>query len=295
MTYRFHEALQTVAAPLRAAMIRLIGESQSISWLSAKQVAKLQTETGMDQRAIAEALLPLAASFAVVPISSFPVGAICHGGSGAWFFGANQEFSGTALNQTVHAEQSAIVNAWNQQERVITAITVNYPPCGHCRQFINELPHSQSIQLQLPNRAISTIANYLPDAFGPSDMGITASLLQHSPQPGVISGDPLEQAAKLAACRSYAPYSQSYSGVSLLTKNHQLFTGSYAENAAFNPSLSPLQAALISLHLADANVDAITDVVLAESRYARISQASSCSEVLSAIGYSKAIRIVYMQ
>ena len=295
MKSNFHAALQALSAPLRDAMLLLSDETRTFSTLSAQQVTTLQAETGMPPRAIAEALLPVAASFAVTPISSFAVGAISHGKSGRWYFGANQEFAGSVLNQTVHAEQSAIVNAWNQQEPEITAITVNYSPCGHCRQFINELHNSQSIQLQLPTREVATLADYLPDAFGPKDLGVTALLLQHPQQRGVINGDPLQQAAMLAAYRSYAPYSQSYSGVALLTTSNQIVTGSYAENAAFNPSLSPLQAALVNLNLAGQTVDEITEVVLAEFNNARISQVTSCNSILTALGYEKALRTVKLQ
>lgn len=287
----FRKSLQTLADPLRTAIMSISEDAHSISLLNAHQVAALQAKTGMSERALAEALLPLAASFAVVPISSFPVGAISHGKSGTWYFGANQEFAGLPLNQTVHAEQSAIVHAWSQRESEVTAITVNYSPCGHCRQFINELHNSQSILLQLPDRGVMTLTDYLPDAFGPRDLGITAALLQHPQQSVKISGDPLEQAAKLAACRSYAPYSHSYSGVALLTQNNQIFSGSYAENAAFNPSLSPLQAAFTTLNLAGYEFRDITDVVLAESQSAQISQAGMCNEILAALECPTARRV----
>lgn len=43
---------------------------------------------------------------------------------------------------------------------------------------------------------------------------------------------------------SHAPYSHNLSGVALRTKSGFVFTGAYAENAAFNPSLPPLQVPL---------------------------------------------------
>ncbi|MEG3387511.1 hypothetical protein V5H41_28630, partial [Salmonella enterica] len=45
------------------------------------------------------------------------------------------------------------------------------------------------------------------------------------------------------------PYSHSPSGVALECKDGRIFTGSYAENAAFNPTLPPLQGALNLLSL----------------------------------------------
>ncbi|XNM78622.1 hypothetical protein ACLK19_14305 [Escherichia coli] len=52
-----------------------------------------------------------------------------------------------------------------------------------------------------------------------------------------------------AADRSHMPYSKSPSGVALECKDGRIFSGSYAENAAFNPTLPPLQGALILLNL----------------------------------------------
>ncbi|MDK3206414.1 cytidine deaminase, partial [Escherichia coli] len=56
--------------------------------------------------------------------------------------------------------------------------------------------------------------------------------------------DELSQRAIAAANHSHAPYTQSPCGVALELRDGTILTGSYAENAAFNPSLPPLRAAL---------------------------------------------------
>lgn len=64
------------------------------------------------------------------------------------------------MQQTVHAEQSAISHAWLRGETSLRAITVNYTPCGHCRQFMNELNSGLALRIHLPGReahALSTI------------------------------------------------------------------------------------------------------------------------------------------
>src|SRR5437870_5110463 len=58
------------------------------------------------------------------------------------------------------------------------------------------------------------------------------------------SSDPLVLEALAAAEASYAPYSRGFAGVALETASGAVHTGRYAENAAFNPSLSPLACAL---------------------------------------------------
>ena len=56
----------------------------------------------------------------------------------------------------------------------------------------------------------------------------------------------LREAAAAAAQRSYAPYSGAAAGVALLFEDGRIAAGSYLESAAFNPSMPPMQAALIT-------------------------------------------------
>ena len=74
----------------------------------------------------------------------------------------------------------------------------------------------------------------------------------------------LVQAALAMANRSYAPYSKNYAGVALRLANGRIFSAPYAENAAFNPSLSPLHGALIAMRIKDQPWDQIVDAVLVE-------------------------------
>ncbi|MGR5823509.1 cytidine deaminase, partial [Escherichia coli] len=76
--------------------------------LTGEQVSSLKSAPGLDEDARAFALLPLAAACARTPLSNFNFGAIARGVSGTWYFGANMEFIGARMQQTVHAEQSAI-------------------------------------------------------------------------------------------------------------------------------------------------------------------------------------------
>lgn len=79
--------------------------------LRSEQVSLIKSQTGLDDAALAFALLPLAAACSVAPISKFYVGAVARGVSGNLYFGANMEFRGASMQQTVHAEQSAVTHA----------------------------------------------------------------------------------------------------------------------------------------------------------------------------------------
>ena len=291
MQSRFLSAFEALPSTLQAALAPLLDDPDFQARLSASQVAALQQQTQMDADTLALALLPLAAACAVATVSHFNVGAIARGASGAWYFGANMEFVGAPLQQTVHAEQSAITHAWLCGEPQLESITVNYTPCGHCRQFMNELNSGTAIRISLPQRAVSTLADYLPDAFGPRDLDISTFLMDRVDHGYVAAGDELVQAAVAAANASHAPYSQSHAGVALLTVSGSIVTGRYAENAAFNPSFPPLQAALVRLNMQGGDVRQIKRAVLAEAENATLSQFAATQATLQTFGCSELLHV----
>ncbi|MDU8924430.1 cytidine deaminase [Pasteurellaceae bacterium LIM206] len=209
--------------------------------------------------------LAMAACYAVIPVSNFSVGAIAIGESGNFYFGANQEFTSTAIQQTVHAEQSAIMHAWMSGETAVRDVVVNYTPCGHCRQFMNELNRAENLRIHLPHSRHNALQDYLPDSFGPKDLNISKRLFDIQQQPFSPFGDSLTQAAIVAASLSYAPYSQAFSGVALQVGS-QIITGRYAENAAFNPSFLPLQSALNIHRFSTLRDQKIIRIVMAEKQ-----------------------------
>ncbi|WP_426712894.1 cytidine deaminase [Cronobacter muytjensii] len=283
---RFETAFAQLPAVLQAALAPLLADPHFPAMFSAEQVAEIRRQSGLDDDALAFALLPLAAACAQTEISHFNVGAVARGLSGALYFGANMEFRGAAMQQTVHAEQSAITHAWMRGEAGLTAITVNYTPCGHCRQFMNELNSGLALRVNLPGRAPSKLGDYLPDAFGPRDLDIKTLIFDTENHGYAQHGDALTQAAIAAANRSHAPYSQSPSGLAIETRDGAVFTGSYAENAAFNPSLPPLQAALNLLSLNGYGWHDIQRAMLAERSDATIVQRDATAATLNALGFA---------
>ena len=139
MQARFQAPWAKLPASLQSALEPILSANDFPAMLTAKQVETVKSISGLDDNALAFALLPLAAACALAPISHFMVGAIAQGSSGNLYFGANMEFSGVPLQQTIHAEQCAVTHAWLRGEASLVAITVNYTPCGHCRQIMNEL------------------------------------------------------------------------------------------------------------------------------------------------------------
>ena len=71
--------------------------------------------------------------------------------------------------------------------------------------------------------------------------------------------------ALLAAEKSYAPYSRNFAGCTLQTDAGEIYSGRNVESAAYNPSLTPLQSAIINLNMATfGNDHVIQRVVLVE-------------------------------
>lgn len=255
--------------------------------ISAAEVAQFLRSSGMTIEQLMLALLPEAQKFALPPISNFFVGAVAQGSSGALYFGANFEFPGQALSFTVHGEQAATAHAISRDETGMQKLAVSAAPCGYCRQFLYELTTASKLEIILPNQPTVLLTALIPDAFGPSDLGVTAALM--SPQSHgmtVKSGesDPVVRRALAAANASYAPYTFDYAGVALKTRDGAIFTGSVAENAAFNPSMSPLEAAVVSLVISGGRTyDDIVDAVLVEPEGSKASQLSVTRAILAAI------------
>lgn len=231
------------------------------------------------------ALLPFAQSYSQAPISNFHVGVVVRGASGALYTGANIEIPGQCLGFAVHAEQSALSNAYMHSEQSVPALAVGGAPCGHCRQFIEEADPSGEILIVTPNKPPAKLSSLLPDAFSPSALGMTHGAFPVQSSDLLLASnptDPLTMAALDAARKSYAPYSKSPSGIAVATKN-RIYRGSYIENVAFNPSLSPLQTALAALIAGGENYSSISAVTLVEVPGTNISQRPVTEAVLAAI------------
>lgn len=250
----------------------------------AQDFIHLQQLSQLSPSALKAKLLPFAVQYSHAPISNFWVGAIATGISGNLYFGANLEFSQMNLQQSVHAEQSAIANAWMNNERQLTEITINYAPCGHCRQFIQELTEANKMIIHLPNKAPRAFNDFLPEAFGPTDLGISTLLLsEQNHNESIKSTDPLMKKALKGLNMSYSPYSQSYAGLAIELKDGHQFMGSYAENAAFNPSLSPFQVALTQLIFSGKTFSQISKVALIEKKNAQVKQADATLSLLTSL------------
>ena len=235
-------------------------------------------------------LLPVAKLSSVSPISNFKVGAVACGLSASLYFGSNVEFIREALSFSTHAEQAATINAWVHGEKGIRALAINYAPCGYCRQFLNELATAPTLEILQPDKPGVPLSQLLPNAFGPKDLNVKGGLMQSLGETLVLdkeTKDPVVLVALAAANLSYAPYSRARAGVALATGSGEIYTGPYAENAAFNPSISPMESALAHLNMCLGSFDQIGRAVLVQEHSDLCLQIDASVAVLKSVSEVK--------
>lgn len=252
--------------------------------IEADQVLEIIQKSGITVEELLQQLVPVAQQFAQPFVSNYYVGVAGLGKSGAIYLGVNLEFLGVPLNQTVHAEQFLAALVRSRGEREIVAIALSAPPCGHCRQFLNEMDEKGDLQIYVKGSSPEKLSNLLPKAFGPQNLGFSGSMLSPVNGDYVFTMDySLRTFAYMAMVNSYAPCTNANSGVALQTYDGRIYNGSYLETAAFNPSLSPLQVALVSFVADGRNYSEISSVLLMEREDAIISQEMATWEVLKNI------------
>ncbi|KAJ7513610.1 hypothetical protein O6H91_23G006500 [Diphasiastrum complanatum] len=373
--------------------------------IEAEEADRQRRASGLTIQSFLASLVEPTRALARPPISAFRVGAVGLGPSGCIYRGVNLEFPGLPLHHSVHAEQFLVANAAQRGEKSLTYLAVSAAPCGHCRQFLQELRGSGEVQVLIVDSHAETqaLSQFLPHRFGPHDLledefplmleprenglcfkshnplayflpsghlaskssaydiascltndshnndskdqnkdskdgnkdskeGLPSSLprrdlvsdcgqfcdgsldanniMKHELSADVTSQnggsvqednsfvgdldaqelieerklDSLRVSALRAANSSYAPYSHCPSGLSIFTTEGKIFSGSYLESAAFNPSLSPLQAAIVSFisHGGDHYED-IVHAVLVERDGASVQHAETIRLALDKI------------
>jgi cytidine deaminase len=124
-----------------------------------------------------ERLARRAAKTSYSPYSKFAVGAAVLAGSGKVYTGCNVENASYGLCNC--AERTAIFSAVAAGERkikcvvVYTPTTSATPPCGACRQVINEFgPQARVVSIcDSDSRIETSLDALLPAAFGPGNLG----------------------------------------------------------------------------------------------------------------------------
>ncbi|WP_181409750.1 cytidine deaminase [Martelella alba] len=197
-------------------------------------------------------LVDTAALRARPPISGFFVGAVgLEAETGNLILGGNLEFPGTHLGFSVHGEGFVSSRAFSRGTSVKTIALSGAHPCGHCRQYLSEFAIGADLNLVDPLGHRLKLADLYPWPFSPEALDEKGAEGGRINFPDLALADSISDAiapALLAAGkRAHAPYSRSPGAVVLELKGGALISGATIESVAFNPTMPPLQAALIDL------------------------------------------------
>ncbi|EGD72007.1 cytidine deaminase [Salpingoeca rosetta] len=282
--------------------------------ISASDFDTITSRAGVTHTDALRALLPQARTLSVAPISNFNVGAAVLGASGNVYLGANNEHTRVSIAACVHAEQCALANTFLGHEEAVRAIAITAMPCGHCRQFINELPNAKDITILVDNHDPLKFEALLPHSFGPSDLHADPIHFLSHPRtplrvlaaPTVVPGSGKDadaavapkaavESAVAAAEASYSPHTLSHAGLVLVIGDKHV-RGSYVENCAFNPSLPPLQMALINARMQQLDCRAAEAVVLAEREHeVAVSHVDATLALMRSVGIRAPLTHVQLQ
>ena len=276
------QRLNTILSKLPAALQELV--SDTLGDASFNGCLKASKTTTLEDSKFRTALLEVAKQFSVAPISNFYVGAIAVGDSGNFYFGANMEFAGVPLSASIHAEQSAVMNAWIHGEKGIQALHVSELPCGHCRQFLLELSNAHTLPVTISNKKY-VLTDLIPHYFGAAreaGQGLLDSPKQALKSVQALDKD-LSQRALNAAEHSYTPHTKNQQGFIIEDINGGIHEGRTAESAAFNPTVLAVTSALNQRNLSASREVAINSCVCAQVTFASHSQSTMATAILKSI------------
>jgi len=285
----FQENLALFSSEAQSIIVSYIDLKNFDGVIPAKLVKKLlESSQAMSIGELMLSFLPLASAYAKPDISNFYVGAVAQGSSGALYLGANLELAGAGLNNSVHAEQSAINNALLHQEQGITRIAVNHSPCGHCRQFLNEIKDGSEIEVLVLGKEPRQLNELLPESFKPADLGadwplftLDETQLVANEKISVCIEQSIANGAGSVSKHSYAPHTGALSSVLVKVSEAVFAVGVYIENAAYNPSLSPFMSALDRLRYSQSDFGQIKEVLLVELSDAVLSHEAQIASLIS--------------
>lgn len=234
-------------------------------------------------------LLDVAKFCARPSISNFFVGAVgLESPSGDLILGGNVEFPGTHLGFTLHGEGFVATRAFNRGSDLAVIAIGEAHPCAHCRQYLSEFAASRSLELIDPLGHTLTLEQLYPWPFDPAYLGEPGAIPATAPQPGLSMRSPVVAGAVaeelLAAGRhAHAPYSKCPGAVVLELADGRLVSGASVESVAFNPTVGPLQSALVELLAAGRSYSEIASVTLCTVFGGAVDYSASTRELLAQI------------
>jgi cytidine deaminase len=241
------------------------------------------------------------------PVSGYHVGAVgLAAASGDLVMGGNLELPGASIWQTVHGEGSVTLLALARGERLASLAITQARPCAHCRQVLAEVDGAHGGDgergglrlLDLDGRLLR-LADIYPWPFGPGDLGMRGIVPGIEPWPDLDLADlalppAIRETLLAAGRRAHAPYSGAPAAVALATRDGNVSGGAVLESVAFNPTIGPMQDALVGLLASDhGDLDGIERAWLALGRDAPVGHEAMARDALAAAAPGAPLLVTY--
>lgn len=242
--------------------------------------------------------LGAARTIARPPISNFHVGAIgLEAETGNLVLGGNVEFPGTHLGYTLHGETFVFTRAFNRGTSIRRIALGEAHPCAHCRQYLSEFALGPALELIDPIGHRLTLEELYPWPFDSrylGHQGISPGSVNFPSLAPVedVAPSPLMDALLTAGRRAHAPYSRCPGAIVLEMADGRLITGSSIENVAFNPTMSPMQAAIVDLIAHGFEFGDILRATLGTALKGAVDYSLGTRELLGAIAPDAALDII---
>ena len=242
--------------------------------------------------------LDVARSVARPPISDFFVGAIgLERETGNLVLGGNVEFPGTHLGTTLHGEGFVATRAYNRGTSIARIALGEAHPCAHCRQYLSEFDIGPDLELVdlLGHRL--RLSDLYPWPFDTRYLNAPGATPQTDHWPSLTPSQTTistEKARLLVSAgkKAHAPYSKCPGAVLLDLADRNAVTGAGIESVAFNPTIPPLQAALIDLLAHGYAYQDIVRATLGTVSGGAVDYEASTRELLKAIAPAAKLDIV---
>ncbi|KKB82519.1 hypothetical protein VW35_00030 [Devosia soli] len=233
-------------------------------------------------------LLDVAKKIARPSISNFHVGAVgLEAETGNLILGGNVEFPGTHLGFTLHGEGFVFTRAMSRGTNISVIAIGEAHPCAHCRQCLAEYAASDRLELIDPLGHTLTLAQLYPWPFDPDYLGETGAVPGRELWPPLRFDEDASSAWSetllAAGRRSHSPYSKCPGGVLLHLRDGNMVSGHAIESVAFNPTIHPIQAAMVDLLAHGYDYADITGATLGTVRGGAVDYTVSTRELLTRI------------
>ena len=241
--------------------------------------------------------LPAARQIARPPISGFFVGAVgLERETGNLILGGNMEFPATHLGFTIHGEGFEFTRAASRGTSVETIAIGEAHPCAHCRQYLSEFAPTRDLTLIDPLGHRLSMAELYPWPFDPNYLG-ESGFVPGTSNAAIELGDhdlpaTIADRLLLAGRRSHAPYSKCPGAVVLALNDGNTVSGFAIESVAFNPTMGPLQAAMIDLVAHGYEASDIAEAALVTQVGGSVDYSLSVTELLGKLAPAAPLTIV---